>query len=74
MSKTRMLNVWLDIDDARFLDQERVRLQNEIGKPFSAADVIHILIAQHRTKMEMVAESNPDAVAWMYRNITQRAG
>ena len=71
---TRKVVVHLPLEHARFLDQERNRLQSKVGKPFSTTEIVQLLIAQHKTRMEMRAENNPDSVAWMYRAMAEQTG
>lgn len=63
----------LPIEYARFLDQERVRLQEKTGEAFSPSEIVQLLVMQHQTRMQLRAESDPGSVAWMYRVTTGAA-
>ena len=57
----------LPLEYARFLDQERVRLQEKTGEAFSSLEIVQLLIMQHQARIQMRAESDPGSVGWMYR-------
>lgn len=72
-SQTRKITVHLTLEQARFLDQERNRLGSLVGKPFSANEVIQLLVEQHKQKMKLISTENPDSVPWMYRKLAEGA-
>jgi len=71
---TRKVIINLPVEHSQFIDQERTRLQELVGKPFSPGEIIQLLIVQHKTRMEMKAEQDPDSVAWMYRALAEQTG
>lgn len=73
-TQTRKVALYLPIEHSRFLDQERVRLEEVTGKPWSPSEIIQLLIVQHKTRMEMKAERDPSSVGWMYRLAMEQAG
>lgn len=54
-------------DQASFLEQECKRLEDKIGKRFTVGELIQVLIEQHRVKMQMVSEADPENICWMHR-------
>ena len=72
--QTRKVIVYLPAEQSRFLDQEANRLWQKTGKKFSTTELLQVLIEQHRVKMEMRAEKDPNSVAWMYRSMARKTG
>ena len=70
---TRKVIINLPVEHAQFIDQERTRLQQVVGKPFSSGEIIQLLIVQHQTRMQMKAELDPNSVGWMYRAMVEQA-
>jgi hypothetical protein len=54
-------------DQAQFLEQECKRLEELVGKKVTIGEVVQLLVECHQVKMQMIAESNPESISWMYR-------
>jgi len=72
--QTRKIVLHLPARQARFLDQELTRLREKTGKRFTITELIQVLVEQHRTRMELKAEADPEGIAWMYRRLAERTG
>lgn len=64
---TRKVTIHLSAAQAGFIDQERARLFQETGLKFTVSELVRVLIEQHKTRMDIKAEADPESVAWMYR-------
>lgn len=67
MNRFRKLSYNVTWDQAQFLEQECKRLEDVTGKRFSIGEVIQVLVEQHRVKMQMVADADPENVCWMHK-------
>jgi hypothetical protein len=66
-----VLQLNLDRAQARFLNQEVLRLKEEYGIRVTPHDIVRCLIDLHKAKMAAMATDDPNAVLWCYRYLAE---
>lgn len=53
----------------QFLKQEQKRLKLQYGLNVSQAEIVEILIEQHKLRVMQVGDEDPDSLIWFYRKL-----
>lgn len=53
----------------QFLGQERKRLKLQYGLNVSDAEIIEVLIEQHKMRVMQIGSEDPDSLIWFYRKL-----
>lgn len=68
----RALVIQLTRGQSQLIDQERQRLKDLYGLRMSGSQIVQTLLEQHRLKIKMMANEDPESVHWFYRRMAEQ--